>query len=536
MTSYLKSAYKSARDTVLLVPEIEKKVKAATSNDKWGPTGTQMREIAHETYSRYNLPSIMAVLWKRLNDPGKYWRHVYKSLLLSDYLLRNGSDDVVNELKQHVIQIQTLTEFQHIDEDGKDVGQSVRERAKQVMDLIHDPDRLKKEREKAKATAKKFQSSIGSDTGGGWGYEGREQSWENQDREEREERERERDREERENTSDEEERPPEKPQKVERRATTEPVSRPTTTQQPKKVSAPQENLIDDAFFNVSDVSSKQSDSPFGAIDPFKTSTSTNFGTNQGFNNTFDFNPRGTTPSQPVNNVFSPQQTTNNAFGTSTGANLFDSNSVGWTTFDGSSSSSNNTTPPTEQQQPQEEEAKPEDPWDKAKHLYDLDLTKKDSSSSGAVKTPMGQLSTKTTGASMGSVKTTGAPMGPVKSTGVPPLGTTGFGMGGNTTGLGNPGFVTTTPGFGNPGFVANPGFGTPGFGNPGFVANPGFGMGGNMGMNPGMGGNMGMNPGMGGNMGMNPGMGANMGMNPGMGANMGMNPGYGRPNPSGGFK
>lgn len=33
------------------VPEIEKKVKEATSNEKWGPTSTQMREIAHATHS-----------------------------------------------------------------------------------------------------------------------------------------------------------------------------------------------------------------------------------------------------------------------------------------------------------------------------------------------------------------------------------------------------------------------------------------------------------------------------------------------------
>jgi hypothetical protein len=44
--------------------------------------------------------------------------------LLVDYLLRNGSEEVVEELRHHVIQIQTLGEFQHIDEDGKDVGLS----------------------------------------------------------------------------------------------------------------------------------------------------------------------------------------------------------------------------------------------------------------------------------------------------------------------------------------------------------------------------------------------------------------------------
>lgn len=66
----------------------------------------------------------MNVIWKRLNDQGKYWRHVYKALLLLDYLLKNGSDQVVRETKVHLVEIQTLTQFAHIDEKNKDVGVS----------------------------------------------------------------------------------------------------------------------------------------------------------------------------------------------------------------------------------------------------------------------------------------------------------------------------------------------------------------------------------------------------------------------------
>lgn len=40
-----------SKNTVLQVPEIERKVKEATSNEKWGPSGTQMSEIAKATYS-----------------------------------------------------------------------------------------------------------------------------------------------------------------------------------------------------------------------------------------------------------------------------------------------------------------------------------------------------------------------------------------------------------------------------------------------------------------------------------------------------
>lgn len=66
----------------------------------------------------------MNVIWKRLNDQGKYWRHVYKSLLLLDYLIKNGAPEVVREVKVHLVEIQTLTQFAHIDEKDKDVGVS----------------------------------------------------------------------------------------------------------------------------------------------------------------------------------------------------------------------------------------------------------------------------------------------------------------------------------------------------------------------------------------------------------------------------
>ncbi|KAM9956180.1 hypothetical protein ACTFIR_002891 [Dictyostelium discoideum] len=36
---------------VLNTPEIERKVRDATSNDKWGPSGTQMQEISRASYN-----------------------------------------------------------------------------------------------------------------------------------------------------------------------------------------------------------------------------------------------------------------------------------------------------------------------------------------------------------------------------------------------------------------------------------------------------------------------------------------------------
>ena len=67
---------------------------------------------------------IMDMLDKRMNDKGKNWRHVLKSLKVLDYCLHEGSELVVTWARKNVYIIKTLMEFQYVDDDGKDVGQN----------------------------------------------------------------------------------------------------------------------------------------------------------------------------------------------------------------------------------------------------------------------------------------------------------------------------------------------------------------------------------------------------------------------------
>ena len=56
-----------------------------------------MSEIADLTYNVVAFTEIMQMIWKRLNDHGKNWRHVYKALVLLEYLIKTGSEKVVME-------------------------------------------------------------------------------------------------------------------------------------------------------------------------------------------------------------------------------------------------------------------------------------------------------------------------------------------------------------------------------------------------------------------------------------------------------
>ena len=72
----------------------EVKVREATSNDPWGPSTTLMSEIADLSFNMVAFAEVMQMIWKRLSDSGKNWRHVYKALVLLDYLVKTGSERV----------------------------------------------------------------------------------------------------------------------------------------------------------------------------------------------------------------------------------------------------------------------------------------------------------------------------------------------------------------------------------------------------------------------------------------------------------
>ncbi|KAH8378590.1 hypothetical protein KR009_000088 [Drosophila setifemur] len=141
------------------------KVREATSNDPWGPSAAIMGEVADLTHNVVAFSEIMQMIWKRLNDHGKNWRHVYKALILLEYLIKTGSEKVAQQCKENIFAIQTLRDFVYF-EEGKDQGTHVREKAKQLVNLLKDDERLKNERVKALKAKERFAqhpSGFGSD-------------------------------------------------------------------------------------------------------------------------------------------------------------------------------------------------------------------------------------------------------------------------------------------------------------------------------------------------------------------------------------
>ncbi len=58
--------------------DVEIKVREATNDEQWGPTGTIMQEIATYTFTYEHYTEVMAMLWKRMFQEKENWRSIYK--------------------------------------------------------------------------------------------------------------------------------------------------------------------------------------------------------------------------------------------------------------------------------------------------------------------------------------------------------------------------------------------------------------------------------------------------------------------------
>ncbi|XP_062856624.1 clathrin interactor 1a [Trichomycterus rosablanca] len=161
-----------ATNVVMNYSENESKVREATNDDPWGPSGQIMGEIAKCTFMYEQFPEVMNMLWFRmLKDNKKNWRRVYKSLLLLGYLIRNGSERVVTSAREHLYDLRSIESYHCIDENGKDQGINVRQKVKELVDLVQDDDRLREERKKAKKNRDKY-IGVSSDSMSGFRYGG----------------------------------------------------------------------------------------------------------------------------------------------------------------------------------------------------------------------------------------------------------------------------------------------------------------------------------------------------------------------------
>ncbi|KAF2748286.1 ENTH-domain-containing protein [Sporormia fimetaria CBS 119925] len=165
----IKAGVRKVQNAVMNYTEMEAKVREATNNEPWGASSTLMQEIANGTHNYQLLNEIMPMIYKRFTEKAaEEWRQIYKALQLLEFLIKNGSERVIDDARSHVSLLKMLRQFHYIDQNGKDQGINVRNRAKELADLLSDVDRIRAERKKARANRNKF----GGVEGGMGGFSG----------------------------------------------------------------------------------------------------------------------------------------------------------------------------------------------------------------------------------------------------------------------------------------------------------------------------------------------------------------------------
>lgn len=113
------------------------------------------------------LNEIMPMIYRRFTEKAaEEWRQIYKALQLLEFLIKHGSERVIDDARSHLTLLKMLRQFHFIDQNGKDQGVNVRNRAKELTELLSDVERIRGERKKARANKAKYTGVEGGASGG----------------------------------------------------------------------------------------------------------------------------------------------------------------------------------------------------------------------------------------------------------------------------------------------------------------------------------------------------------------------------------
>ncbi|KAK6076418.1 ENTH domain-containing protein [Seiridium cupressi] len=163
----LKAGVRKVQNAVMNYTEMEAKVREATNNEPWGASSTLMQEIANGTFNYQTLNEIMPMIYRRFTEKAaEEWRQIYKALQLLEFLIKHGSERVIDDARGHITLLKMLRQFHFIDQNGKDQGINVRNRAKELAELLGDVERIRSERKKARSNKAKYTGVEGGTLGG----------------------------------------------------------------------------------------------------------------------------------------------------------------------------------------------------------------------------------------------------------------------------------------------------------------------------------------------------------------------------------
>ncbi|CAL1396315.1 unnamed protein product [Linum trigynum] len=135
--SFLQEKYKTARLALTDITPIELLTEEATNNEPWGPDAKTMTQIAVASFGVDAYWRIIDILHKRLDTVDwKQWRQSYKTLVLLEFLMTHGPEELAYEFQNDIDIIEELGTFQFIDDKGFDWGANMHKRSESILSLL----------------------------------------------------------------------------------------------------------------------------------------------------------------------------------------------------------------------------------------------------------------------------------------------------------------------------------------------------------------------------------------------------------------
>lgn len=152
--------------------DVEARVYEVLSHKNWGSPSSLMHEVARDTFDIERFHVVTRLMWEGMeNQRPAAWRIVFKALTLLEFLVKNGAERCVDDARNHGHVLRSLGQFNYY-EGTIDRGLGVREKAKQIMEILADDERIREERQKARKLREKFGGSGAAAAGGGGQYAG----------------------------------------------------------------------------------------------------------------------------------------------------------------------------------------------------------------------------------------------------------------------------------------------------------------------------------------------------------------------------
>ncbi|CAM8887419.1 unnamed protein product [Rhodiola kirilowii] len=157
-SSFIQDKYKTARLVLTDATQVELLTEEVTSTDPWGPDAKTMTRIADASFNIDDYWRVVDVLHRRLdNIDWKLWRQSYKSLVLLEFLLTHGPEELAHEFICDIDVIQELGTFRYVDDQGFDWGAAMLRKSDRLMQLLRGGEILKQSRLKALKVTREIQ-------------------------------------------------------------------------------------------------------------------------------------------------------------------------------------------------------------------------------------------------------------------------------------------------------------------------------------------------------------------------------------------